>query len=124
VLLPGAILACVASLCFGFLASDVTLILLFGATFQFFVLLLNTTLWIYAPELYPTRIRATGTSLILATGTLAGALMPLVAGRLFDGFGVAGVFGMIAVMYGIFALSVRTMPETYGRSMENIDIPA
>jgi putative MFS transporter len=124
VLLPGAVLACVASLCFGFLANSVGLILLCGATFQFFVLLLNTTIWIYAPELYPTRIRGTGTALILATGTLAGAIMPLAAGRLFDGLGIAGVFGMIAVMYAIFALSVRIAPETFGRSMEDIDLPA
>ena len=124
VLLPGASLACVASLCFGFLANSVPLILLCGATFQFFVLLLNTTLWMYAPELFPTRIRATGTALILATGTLAGAVMPLVGGRVFDAAGIAGLFGMIAVMYFIFAISVRSMPETYGRSMENIDLPA
>jgi MFS family permease len=124
VLIPGACLACVASLCFGFLANSVPLILLFGATFQFFVLLLNTTLWIYAPELYPTRIRATGTAVILATGTLAGALMPLVAGKMFDGLGMPGLFGMIAVMYGIFAISIRSVPETFGRNMENLDLAA
>src|SRR3981081_4165859 len=30
------------------------LVLAFGALFQFFVLLLNTSIWIYAPELFPT----------------------------------------------------------------------
>ncbi|MGC8045239.1 MFS transporter, partial [Salmonella enterica] len=80
------------------------------------VLLLNTTIWIFAPELYPTRVRAFGTAFILATGTAAGALMPLVAGRLFDAFGLAGVFGMIAAMYGIFTVAIRTVPETYGKS--------
>jgi MFS family permease len=124
VLLIGAILACVASLCFGFLANGVALILLFGAVFQFFVLLLNTTIWIFAPELYPTRIRATGTAVILATGTLAGAIMPLLAGLLFDRFGMPGLFGLIAAMYGIFALSIQIAPETFGRSMENLEIAA
>ncbi len=123
VLLIGPILACATSLCFGFLAHSVALILLFGALFQFFVLLLNTTIWIFAPELYPTRIRATGTALILAIGTLAGAIMPLLAGKLFDGFGIPGLFGLIAVMYAIFALSIQVVPETFGRSMEDIDLP-
>nr|WP_255475280.1 MFS transporter [Herbaspirillum sp. CAH-3] len=100
----------------GFLAKSIVLILAAGAVFQFFVLLLNTTIWIFAPELYPTRVRAFGTAFILATGTAAGALMPLVAGRLFDAFGLAGVFGMIAVMYGIFTVAIRTVPETYGKS--------
>ena len=51
-----------------------------------------------------------------ATGTAAGALMPLVAGRLFDGFGLGGVFGLAAAMYLIFIISVQCVPETYGRS--------
>ncbi|WP_343726018.1 MFS transporter [Herbaspirillum huttiense] len=116
VLTAGAICACLAALAIGFLAKSIVLILAAGAVFQFFVLLLNTTIWIFAPELYPTRVRAFGTAFILATGTAAGALMPLVAGRLFDAFGLAGVFGMIAAMYGIFTVAIRTVPETYGKS--------
>lgn len=116
VLTVGAICACAAALAIGFLAKSIVLILVAGAVFQFFVLLLNTTIWIFAPELYPTRVRAFGTAFILATGTAAGAFMPLVAGRLFDGFGLAGVFGMIAAMYAIFTIAIRTVPETYGKS--------
>jgi putative MFS transporter len=102
------------------------LVLFFGATFQFFVLLLNTTIWIYAPELYPTRIRAFGVAFILASGTAAGSFMPLVSGRVLDSYGLVGVFCMIAVMYGIFAICVRFGPETYGKSLEDatIDAPA
>ena len=118
VLTAGAICAVLAGLGFGFLASTDTLILLFGATFQFFVLLLNTTIWIFAPENYPTRVRAFGTSFILALGTMAGAWMPLVAGRVFDMGGTAGMFTMMAGMYAIFAVAVQFAPETFGRSME------
>ncbi|TDQ92265.1 MFS transporter [Paraburkholderia silvatlantica] len=120
VLFSGAILACLAALSFGFLAHTVALIMLCGAVFQFFVLLLNTTIWIYAPELYPTRVRAFGTSFILAIGTLAGAIMPLVSGRLFDGYGIVGVFGLIAVMYSVFAACALLGPETFGKSLENV----
>jgi putative MFS transporter len=118
VLTVGAVLACVAALGLGFLALPGAAVLLLAAVFQFFVLLLNTTLWVHAPEVYPTRMRAFGTGFILATGTAAGAFMPLLSGRLFDLHGMAGVFGLIAVMYAIFAVSVRIVPETFGKPMD------
>lgn len=123
VLFFGAVLACLAALSFGFLAHTVALIMLCGAAFQFFVLLLNTTIWIYAPELYPTRVRAFGTSFILAIGTLAGAIMPLASGRLFDGYGIVGVFGLIAAMYTVFAVCALLGPETFGKSLEDVAAP-
>jgi putative MFS transporter len=119
VLTAGAICAVLAGLGFGFLATTDTLVLVFGASFQFFVLLLNTTIWIFAPENYPTRVRAFGTSFILALGTMAGAWMPLVAGRVFDMGGTAGMFSLMAGMYAIFAVAVQFAPETFGRSMES-----
>jgi putative MFS transporter len=124
VLTIGAMMACLAALGFGFMADSIATILICGAVFQFFVLLLNTTIWIWAPELYPTRMRAFGTAFILATGSAAGALMPLLAGRLLDGIGVAAVFSMITIMYVIFAICVQLAPETFGRSMEDLNLPA
>ena len=124
VLTVGAILACLAGLAFGFLHASVALVLGFGMIFQFFVLMLNTTIFMYAPELFPTRIRAFGTAFIMAVGPASGSLMPLVSGRLFDAFGMGGVFAMIAVMYAIFALCVQLMPETFGRSLEDLSVPA
>lgn len=123
VLTAGAICACAAALTIGFVANSILTILIAGAVFQFFVLLLNTTIWIFAPELYPTRVRAFGTAFILATGTAAGALMPLVAGRLFDAFGLPGVFGLAATMYVIFVVSVQSVPETYGQSPDAVSLP-
>lgn len=117
VLTIGAGLACTAGLCFGFLTYNVALVLLFGACFTFCVVLLNTSIWIFAPEQYPTDVRAFGTSLILALGTLAGALTPLVSGRVFETYGVGGMFSMLAAMYAVFALSVQFAPETFGRPM-------
>lgn len=119
VLTGGASCAVLAGLGFGFLATNDVLVLIFGAAFQFFVLMLNTTIWIFAPENYPTRVRAFGTSFILALGTMAGAWMPLVAGRVFDMAGTAGMFSMMAAMYAIFAVAIQFAPETFGRSMED-----
>jgi putative MFS transporter len=123
VLTAGAVCACLAALTIGFVAKSIAVILIAGAVFQFFVLLLNTTIWIFAPELYPTRVRAFGTAFILATGTAAGALMPLVAGRLFDAFGLVGVFGLAAGMYAVFVISVQSVPETYGQSPDALPLP-
>lgn len=117
VLTIGAGLACAAGLSFGFLTFNVGLVLLFGACFTFCVVLLNTSIWIFAPEQYPTDVRAFGTSLILALGTLAGALTPLLSGRVFETYGVGGMFSMLAAMYAVFALSVQFAPETFGRPM-------
>ena len=124
VLTLGAITATLAALCFGFLGYNIYLVLLFGAVFQFCVLLLNTTIWIYAPELYPTRIRGLGVAFILASGTAAGSFMPVVSGKVVDSFGLVGMFTMIAVMYAIFAACIQLVPETYGKSMENLNIDA
>ncbi|MDK3023774.1 MFS transporter [Cupriavidus taiwanensis] len=121
VLTVGAGLACAAGLCFGFLTYNVALVLLFGAAFTFCVVLLNTSIWIFAPEQYPTHVRAFGTSVILALGTLAGALTPLVSGRVFETYGVGGMFSMLAAMYGVFALAVQFAPETFGRAMGETD---
>jgi putative MFS transporter len=118
VLTAGAIAACLAGLAFGNLTSNVAMVLVCGALFQFCVLTLNTTIWIFAPELYPTRVRGLGTSFLLALGTVGGALSQVLAGKMFDLHGVAGMFGMIATMYLIFAIAVQFAPETFGKSIE------
>lgn len=118
VLTAGAIAACLAGLAFGNLTSNVAMVLVCGALFQFCVLTLNTTIWIFAPELYPTRVRGLGTSFLLALGTVGGALSQVLAGKMFDLHGVAGMFGMIATMYLIFAIAVQFAPETFCKSIE------
>ncbi|MFD4840939.1 MFS transporter [Achromobacter sp. NPDC058515] len=118
VLTLGAIAACMAGLAFGYLSTSTTLVLVFGALFQFSVLTLNTSIWIYAPELYPTRMRGMGVSFLLALGTVGGALSQLAAARMFDLHGAAGMFAMIAIMYAIFAVAVQFAPETFGKSIE------
>lgn len=124
VLTVGAICAGVMALIIGFVAKSIVMILAAGAVFQFFVLLLNTTIWIFAPEQYPTRVRAFGTAFILATGTVGGAFMPLVAGRLLEHWGISGVFGLVAAMYVLFIVSVQSVPETYGQSPDAIPLPS
>ena len=124
VLTIGAVMACIAAVLIVTLGTNIYLVLMFGAIFQFFVLLLNTSIWIYAPELYPTRMRAFGVALILASGSAAGSFIPTVSGMLFDSYGMVGVFSLAAAMYAIFAFCIQLGPETYGKSMEDLSQPA
>lgn len=120
----GAVAACLAALAFGFLAGTPALVLVLGGTFQFFVLLLNSTVFAWAPELYPTRVRAFGTSMIAVQGNVAGAFVPIGAGLLLDHAGVVPVFVLTAAMYGVMAVAVRFAPETHGRPLEDINVEA
>jgi MFS family permease len=120
VLTIGAVCACIAAMSIIFLGANIYLVLAFGAMFQFFVLLLNTSIWIYAPELYPTKMRAFGVAFILAAGSAAGSLIPPIAGALQDTYGIMGVFGLAAAMYVVFAICIQFGPETYGKSMEDV----
>lgn len=124
VLTIGAICGCLAAFSIALFGVNLYLVLICGAIFQFFVMLLNTSIWIYAPELFPTRIRGFGVAFILAAGSMAGSFIPPISGALFDHFGMIGVFGLAAVMYAIFAACIQLGPETYGKSMEDLTKPA
>ena len=119
--LGAAILGCLAAVAFAELAHGTALILVLGATFQFFALLLNTTLAAWSPEVYPTEVRALGTSLVNGIGNVSGAVMPLVAVPVFHAYGVSGVFLMLAIMYVLLGISARFAPETYRLSLEEIN---
>jgi MFS transporter, putative metabolite:H+ symporter len=116
-----AILGCVSAICFALFADGAARILLFGSIFQFFSLFLNSTLALWSPELYPTRVRALGTSVVNGVGNVAGAVMPFAAVFMFDKAGISGVFLMIAVMYTLLAVACRFAPETLGHSLEEIN---
>ena len=55
VICTAGILGCLTALAFALFADQTALILILGATFQFFGMLTNTTLAAWSPELYPTR---------------------------------------------------------------------
>jgi MFS family permease len=72
----------------------------------------------YLPELYPTRLRATGAGFCFNVARIASAVGPFVAGTLvgvFGGIGRAAAF--MAVSYVIGAVAVWFAPETRGRPL-------
>jgi putative MFS transporter len=91
-----------------------------GGALQLMFILLNTTTWVWAPELYPTRVRAFGTGASVTVALVSASLVPLLAGVIFDAAGAVGMFLMVGVMYVVMAIAVRFGPETLGRSLEDL----
>jgi len=119
VMTVGAGLAFTFALGFGFLSGNLALALLFGALFNFSIILLNTSIWIFAPELYPTRVRGLGTATILAIGSLSGGLFPILAGGIFDAAGIPGMFSLLAGLFVVFAIATQFTPETFGMPLDD-----
>ncbi|MGK2880655.1 MAG: MFS transporter [Mycobacterium sp.] len=115
-----AVLGCISAICFASFANSTALILILGVIFQFFTMMLNTMLSVWSPELFPTSVRAMGTSVVNGIGNVAGAVMPFPALFFFDRWGVSGVFAMIALMYALLVVASRFGPETLGKSLEAV----
>jgi MFS transporter, putative metabolite:H+ symporter len=115
------LLGCLTAIAFAAFAKDVVLILILGSIFQFFTMITNTTLAVWSPELFPTAIRASGTSIVNGIGNIAGAVMPFLAVALFHRWSLAGVFTMVAVMYALLVLATRFAPETCDRTLEEVN---
>jgi len=114
----GAACSAVSVVAFALFAQGDVLVLVIGFVFQVFVMLVNTTIWTWSPELYPTRVRGFGTAVIVNTGFVGGALLPLVSSSLFQKVGELWVFGFVAVIYLVLALAASFVPETHRVPLE------
>jgi putative MFS transporter len=94
-----------------------------GALLQLAFLLLNTTTFVWAPELYPTRLRAFGTGTSVTVLLVSASFVPLLAGTIADAVGAVGVFLLVSTMYVVMAVAVWFGPETHGRSLEELSEP-
>jgi MFS transporter, putative metabolite:H+ symporter len=137
-LAPFLALCAGASWLFGH-ATDTGGLLLWGCFVSFFNLGAWGVTYGYTPELYPTRLRGTGTGSAAAFGRIGGILAPLVVGRLLAAGGaagtaangaaaVAGAKGGFAAVFTLFtavlllgAAAVAIFgEETRGRTLEQI----
>jgi putative MFS transporter len=78
--------------------------------------------YLYTPELYPTRMRALGTSTASSTNRLASAIAPLCVGFLLaNNLGIASVFAMFAVvlLFGFFVIKTFGI-ETRRLTLEEV----
>jgi MFS family permease len=116
----GSIAAALSIIAFALFADGNILILVLGFVFQAFLLMVNTTIWLWAPELYPTRVRGFGTSVVVNIGFLGGAIMPLAASALFHTDGTVAALSLVGIMYLVMAISAWFVVESRGVSLETL----
>jgi MFS transporter, putative metabolite:H+ symporter len=115
-ILGGALLAIL-----GFLGAKSVLGVVILATLSYGIVgSTNAVLYLYTPEIYPTRMRAIGTGLATSWLRIASAVGPALVGFLVDKKGTAAVFLMFAGMSLVGALTATSMIETRDRSLEEI----
>jgi MFS family permease len=83
----------------------------------FFVLGLHAGYAIYFPELFPTRLRATGSSACFNLGRVLGALVLLIRGSLGAVLGLRWAVVAISGLFGVGLILLVFAPETGGREL-------
>jgi putative MFS transporter len=80
----------------------------------------NAVLYLYTPEIYPTRMRAVATGLATCWLRLASAAGPVLVGYLVAARGTGAVFLMFAAVGLIGAVAALAMLETRNRRLEEL----
>ena len=102
---------------------DVAQILIWGGVMAFFNLGAWGIVYTYTPELYPTRLRGTGTGFAAAAGRFGGVLGPYAVGSMLlayagSQYAVFITFTIILIVGGLTVLVLGE--ETKGRTLEEI----
>ena len=86
-----------------------------------FIFAVNTTVWLYAPELYPTRTRNLGTSWVII-GTIFGVItIVLGVASVLPSYGIIGMAAFIAALYAVLVAVMLFMGlETANKPLEAI----
>jgi len=102
--------------------SDLDLLLLAACVNGFFTLGQYSWMPVWLPELFPTRVRATGLAFVFNAPRFVACLGPLVAGSLIANFGGFGNAAMsISLIYVLGFVATIFLPETRGKPLpENI----
>ena len=80
----------------------------------------NAVVYLYTPEIYPTRMRAIGTGLATSWLRLASAVGPALVGFMVGEGGISAVFVLFAAISVLGAAAASQMIETRGRQLEEI----
>jgi MFS family permease len=108
-----AIVAPVAFLC----ASTYTQALWLLSIMAFFVLGMHAGYAIYFPELFPTRLRATGASVCFNLGRVLGAAILIVRAMLGSALGLRWAVVVLSGLFWVGLVLLRFIPETHGRKL-------
>lgn len=104
----------------GFGAESVIALMILGTLSYGIVGSTNAVLYLYTPEIYPTRMRAIGTGLATSWLRLASAAAPAAVGMMVDSEGIGAVFFMFAAAAVVGGLAATRMLETQNRRLEDI----
>ena len=110
--------AAISAALFG-VASDVSQVIIAGMLLSFFNLGAWGALYAVTPELYPTRMRATGAGWAAGIGRIASIIAPLAVPFLRDGGGNVFLFGIFAAFFVVAAVGAFALPEMRGRALED-----
>lgn len=120
ILVSYMILAGVASYLFGTSQAELSIVV-FGGAISFFNLGAWAVTYAYTPELYPTRIRATGAGWSGAIGRIAGIIAPIATAVFVSSMGVFQTFlGFFAAHFIAAAVVAVLGIETVGKTLEEI----
>ena len=98
------------------ISTTLPLIFAFGILYNFFSTSAGMVNNMYTAELFPTRIRGTGTGYASFIGRIGAILGPLIIGFIMQGFGVQAVFYFAMLMYLIFVVAIGVLGhETKGK---------
>jgi putative MFS transporter len=105
----------------GFLGSESVGSVMILATLSYGIIgSTNAVLYLYTPEIYPTRMRAIGTGLATSWLRLASAIGPALVGFMVGAKGIGSVFLMFAAVSIVGACAASRMIETGGQRLEEI----
>ena len=80
----------------------------------------NAVLYLYTPEIYPTRMRVIGVGLATSWLRVASAVGPAIVGVMVAANGIGSVFLMFAGVSVAGALAAGGMIETRGQRLEDL----
>jgi MFS transporter, putative metabolite:H+ symporter len=113
--------AAASAIMLAFVQTD-TQVVAMSVLLSFFINGVNAGEYAYTPEVFPTRVRATGVGTASAIGRIGAIASPILVGYLYPIAGFAGVFGMTTGVLLVGALSVLILGiPTKGRSLEEIE---
>jgi putative MFS transporter len=101
-------------------AGDVNTFMIFATLSYGIMSTINTVLYLYTPEIYPTRMRALGTAAGTAWLRIASAAGPTVVAFTMASGGIQPVFLLFAGVALLGALAAMQMIETRNRRLEEI----
>jgi putative MFS transporter len=111
-------LTAIFSYLYGF-APTVPLMIMFGMVYSVFNACVSMTVNTYLPELFPTRIRNTGTGYGNAMGKVGGLVGPIIFGLIMTASGPMAVFAFAAGSFAVTALVIAVLgKETSGKIFE------